>query len=132
VKKPNRLLKLAVIVTSVLLVGQFIAYRAGAFQWLMVPRPEPAESEKVEVPKETPSESTPPTMIGGSKSLWGPSVPLPKVTPGDPPTPKAEQPPPESPKQKPTIMPGSKSPGVLFPPNNNAPGSVSRQPHITD
>ncbi len=49
-KQPNFLLKLATVVSSILLVGGFVCYRAGAFDWLMG------------------ASNNRPTIMGGSKS----------------------------------------------------------------
>ncbi len=61
-KKPNALLKLAAVVSSVLLVGGLVSYRAGAFNWPMETNSPPADSESSPTPEEPD-----PTFISGSK-----------------------------------------------------------------
>src|SRR5262249_56218896 len=43
-KQPNRLLKVATIASSVLLLSGFVSYRAGAFHWLMRSSAPPADA----------------------------------------------------------------------------------------
>ena len=98
-KQPPILLKVAVLVSSLLLVGGFVSYRAGALDWLTKPSGmQPTDK-----------------FIGGSKSkvLMVPTAP----NNPDAPSPAAEQP-------LPTYMSGSKSliaPGILTGPTSTPP-----------
>src|SRR5262245_47314458 len=116
VKQPKAVLKLAAVLSCVLLVSGFVAYRAGAFNQLMEPGTQPADlvsdtaveekrSEDITPPTRassewrynfTPtrpsivSEDTPSTIIHGPKSapVFGP---LEGLTPA--PKPQAARPP---------------------------------------
>lgn len=115
--KTNFLLRAAVVASSVVLVGSFVCYRAGAFQWVkeklapeLVVRPAPAEEPvTVEMPpgffsgsksggifiptatvpvEPAPQQTAPaPTIIGGSKSAIFPLFPVP-TPPGEGPDPQ--------------------------------------------
>ena len=116
-KKAHFLLKPVVIVTSVLLVGLFVAYRAGAFPWLVVARPERDDPKNLQLVKESPLQSKRPTVMSGTKAMT-PENFITGSTPSDPPPAKAEQPPPESPgdirsRRYEPILGGSKSAPVF-------------------
>ncbi len=59
-KPRSALVKLAAVASSLLLVGGFISYRAGAFDALLKPSPQPAEPESTPV--------SDPTIMYSSKS----------------------------------------------------------------
>ena len=69
-KRPSLLLKVAVVVSSLLLGVGFVGYRAGAFHWLTQPATPPADSQNNPTPAEKPSDDTPPTLIYGTKSSY--------------------------------------------------------------
>jgi hypothetical protein len=106
VKQPHALLKLAAVVSSVLLVGGFVSYRAGAFTGLMETGEQPAEPASSPDPEKN--------LMGGSKS---------KTISFEPPA--AQQPPPGTGPRSPTIMSGSKSiaPVIVPLPANSQPAS---------
>jgi hypothetical protein len=114
-------LKLAVIASSVLLLAGFVAYRAGAFNWLFEPAlMGSSKSAKIFLPPATtqpqPPEVTPldPTIMSSSKSI----------------APLIVQPPPASPADKPpapVILPGSKSDTIVKPPANK-PADAPQKP----
>jgi hypothetical protein len=104
-KQPNLFVKLAVIASSVLLVSGLVAYRAGAFSWLMADKPTTMGGSKSKAliepapPETQPAETTPTVdlslpIMSGSKSgiLIVPPSPTPDTKP-----------------PLPTIMPGSKA-----------------------
>ena len=96
-KQPYLALKVAAVLSAVLLSGGFIGYRGGAFNWLVKPAPEkmlgssklkvlsfeaapdvppaetvstPSSEEPAAAPNQQPPEATPrPTLIPGSKSI---------------------------------------------------------------
>ncbi len=107
-KSPNSLLKVATVVSSVLLVGGFVSYRAGAFDWLTGTGARPANSES--------SPALDPSLLSGSKSDLIFREPA-----------NSQQPPPAA-QPAPAIMSGSKSlapaifpPAQPDPPNAQAP-----------
>jgi hypothetical protein len=63
VKKPNLFVKIAVVASSVLLVGALVAYRAGAFAWLGGSH---GQAETVTSPGSAPTD---PAFISSSKSI---------------------------------------------------------------
>ena len=95
-RPPNLLIRLAAVASSLLLVGGFVAYRAGAFSRTNTPIDTglSGETSPSPPPKDT-------TMMGGSKSM---NVFIPDF----------KQPPMGS--NPPTIMSGSKSLAPLVPP----------------
>ena len=122
-KQPNSLVKLAAVVSSVLLVSAFICYRAGAFHWLMA-APAPAASGN------NPADPND-IMFSGSKSM----EPLFVIPTAD--VPAA---PPSSAQPAPTILPGSKR-GEIFtpadtpgaqPPSPASPAAPPQQPSSQD
>lgn len=106
-KKPNVILKLAVIASSVVLIAGFVAYRAGAFNWS-----KPASTQPVDpAAKDSGSWLEIPTVMSGSKSTFTPSTmpPIEKVRPST-----------DSPS---AIMGSSKSLAPLIPASSSKPGS---------
>lgn len=95
-------LQVAAAVSAVLLVGLFVAYRAGAFDRPTAPPVEPQAGETPNSPEGQP----PASYLSGSKSTF--VFPAGQVAP--PPEPVLTQIPPGS---KPTFMGGSKSITVL-------------------
>ena len=90
-KQPNLLLKLAVVASSLLLVGGLVSYRAGVFGRFGGAVSRPADAASPTTPEEG-------AFFGGSKSaeiFHQPTTPA--------------QPPPGTTKPAPTIMGGSKS-----------------------
>jgi hypothetical protein len=140
VKKPNPLLKVVVVASSVLLAGGFVGYRAGAFDWLRAADEGPVNSESgsagepvflpgskvMGLSQEPAAWQAWPTIMGGSKYK------APLVNPLAPDTSApAQQPPPPAAPPASMIMSGSKSfvplveptaPGTAVPP----PVSVSQ------
>jgi hypothetical protein len=115
VQKPNILLKLAAVVSAVLLVGGFVGYSAGAFGWLLGNTREKymggSKSKAIYIPDSPKQPSSgdaqvDPTLIYSSKSgrIFLPANP--------------QQPPSGTPKKEPTFMGGSKSISItpLIPP----------------
>jgi hypothetical protein len=126
VKQPNSLLKLATVVSSVLLAGGFVAYRVGAFNSLMGTSASPADSESSPtstVGDESTGEHPAPTILPGSKSFV---ISSPTLVQDDTP---ADAKPPATTKPVRIIMSGSKS---IFIPSPNAPDTrppaTSQQP----
>src|SRR5262249_18460261 len=117
-------LKVAVVLSAIILVGGLVAYRAGAFDGLIRPvmmgssksgpafhadqlspsAAQPANSSQVQLPG---------YMMSGSKSI-APLIPGPPSTP-------SQQTDADKAKSTPTIMPSSKSGGVLVPPGPASP-----------
>src|SRR5436309_1647416 len=89
-KQPHFLLRMAAVVTSVLLAGGFVAYRAGAIPWLSGKRERPATSESKPIPAEKMFSSTKSGVIS-------------------PPGLVDDSPPPAPTQSPPIIMSGSKS-----------------------
>lgn len=87
-RQPHPLLRLAAVASSILLLGAFVSYRAGAVNWFtgtaagpeQSAAPEPPTPVKPETP---PGGEKPPTLLPGSKSI-APLIP--------PPAPPAQQP----------------------------------------
>jgi hypothetical protein len=109
VKQPPFLLKLAAVVSSLLLAGGFISYRAGAFPWLTAPRERPAQAQ--DGPTDT---DAPEAMFGSSKVDRIAILRVP-----------AAQPPSGTAPATPAIMYSSKS-GPAFVPSS--PGKPGTQP----
>jgi hypothetical protein len=145
-KLSGSLLKSAVVVSSVLLVGGFIAYRAGAFNRLMAPTPQPVESSGDPIGDDyllsgsksdriilVPATTQQPAgdkaqldaaLMGGSKTI---SI-GPLVTPPSGSTPGAQS---TSTKEStPTLMGGSKYAPIVIPPppNKSSPQPPSNSP----
>jgi hypothetical protein len=107
VKKPHVLLKLAAVVSAVLLVGGFVAYSAGAFSWILGNDPRPHQmggSKRKEIftpdtaPQSPSGEPNPAaTLMGGSKSISVSPLVLPPVQV----TPTTEAPPSSTPAKSP-------------------------------
>jgi hypothetical protein len=112
VKKPNRLLKLAAVLSSLLLAAGFVSYRAGAFSWLQKPSTPPPPAEPQNIP------FTLDNMFYSSKS-----GPIFVPANGEQQTPTVTQ------ELSPSLMPGSKS--ILIVPPTAPSGSTtpaSQQP----
>jgi hypothetical protein len=126
-KQPNTFVRLAAVVNSLLLVGGFVSYRAGAFDSLLRFGAKAADSESSPKPEETPPEQsqsntlhfegridgTVDRLMSSSKSFTlGTSlfkVPEAQLPSPSQPTPTTKQP-------TPTIMSGSKAPiHLVFP-----------------
>jgi hypothetical protein len=72
VKEANALIKVATVVSSVLLLSGFVSYRAGAFNWLMgnsAPLADSGSSPTLQQPPATAEQA--PTLMPGSKSMIG-------------------------------------------------------------
>jgi hypothetical protein len=75
VKQPPLLLKLAAVASAIVLIGGFVSYRAGAFNWLAPPPVAPVEPvTPIEPPSQgylpaTEQRFAPPTLLPGSKSI---------------------------------------------------------------
>ncbi len=125
-KQPRFLLKASAVVSSLLLAGGFIAYRAGALDWIS-PQSKPAvlggsKSKVLMEPAKTDSQNASPavgdkpsdaskTVMSGSKSLFvGENPYTVGIGPYEPP----KQAPPDT-KKPPAIFYGSKSAPVLPP-----------------
>ena len=92
-KKPNSLLKLAAVVSSVLLAGGFVSYRAGAFDHFLESSAPPADSESSPT-RAGGNEATESTIMHGSKSPVYRYVVKPNTQSAQPPSPSqpSEQP----------------------------------------
>jgi hypothetical protein len=106
-QRSNTLVKMTTIVSSVFLLGAFVSYRAGAFNWLMKPSSPaavPMSVPPVETNKADATTPTPPTIMYSTKSapVFDHSK-TPQLFP--------ETPPPTASKS--TIMPGPKS-GIIL------------------
>ncbi len=99
-KQPGVLLKVAAVVSSLLLLGGFVCYRAGAFTWLggLGGRPQPTSSPGLEE-KEEPTPVAQPELFYGSKSG--------RIFPHD--AGKSLKPQPSAAQPTPTLMGGSKT-----------------------
>jgi hypothetical protein len=116
-KRPHVLLQVAAIVSSVLLAGGLISYRAGAFNRFIAPSAPPADSGSNPAAEETPPEDAAQpdlAIMSSSKSgtitftgkLSGTFSPAPSQK-----TEAPQQPAPDpEPAKPPTIMYGSKAP----------------------
>jgi hypothetical protein len=124
VKERHSLLKLAAIASSVLLVGAFVSFRAGAFQGLIgTTSTKPAETESnssadpAPAAQSTPSAVEPSRMMPGSKSMKITIVPPATSAPTTAPP---AAPPSAAPQQRIItdfdILPSSKSIAPLIPP----------------
>ena len=106
-KKPNIVVKLAVIASSVVLIAGFVSYRAGAFNWSKPASPQPAD------PAATNSDDSlvPPTIMSGTKSTFTPASvpPIQRVEPS-------------------VIMGSSKSLAPLIPSSASKPPATTQQP----
>src|SRR5260370_36850146 len=119
-KPPNSLLKLAVIASSVLLLSGFVAYRAGAFNWLFTPTiMSSSKSHQIfgapATTQEPPTEATTldPTIMYSSKSMAPLIVQPAPISSGAPPAGTTQL--------APTILPGSKSAILITPSAPKAP-----------
>lgn len=111
-KLPRAVLKVAAVGSSILLVAGFVSYRAGAFDWLAGPAPQPVEPEPAPIadatnqPADDPppavSPLTTPAILSSSKSAIIVSPPV-----GGQATGPAQSHPP--------IIGGTKSGGPIFP-----------------
>ncbi len=151
-KQPNVLLKLAVVASSVLLVGGFVSYRAGAFNRFSETSAPPTGSEpsltfdqsllsgsKSEIIFREPAASQQPPAVTGQPTptiMGGPKYKAPLIDPfaPDTPAPLQQPPPPTAPPAPaaPAIMSGSKSLAPLvIPPapiTPNSPPPSASQP----
>jgi hypothetical protein len=110
VKQPHLVVKLAALVSSTLLVGGLVAYRAGAFDWLTGRRAPAPTSETSSTRHEGQSEKTTQpalTIIPSTKS--GYREPVIDELLGVQPSGTAQQPASDSKQPAPTMLPGSKS-----------------------
>jgi hypothetical protein len=111
-------LKGAAVVSALVLVGSFVAYRAGAFELFSKPELQP-EVQPVAAPQE--SAPTPPqsTFLPGSKSINLTGTTIGGLTPAGTFVPDLDVPirtepaPPPPPAKPPTFMGGSKSAPVI-------------------
>jgi hypothetical protein len=143
-KQPNALLKLAAVVSSLVLFGGFVSYRAGAFNGLMGSSAQQAEPAALQPSPPAPTQPAP-TIMSSSKSIIlgdnvydvqigpydqptaPPSAPsqqagalrppdrLPGPAPSAPPTAISQQVPPATKQAAPTIFPGTKSATIFAP-----------------
>jgi hypothetical protein len=112
-KKPNIILRLAAIASSVVLIAGFVAYRAGAFN-----RSKPADAQSVEPVPASSDNSTPSlTIMSGTKYSF-PASDMPSVEKVSP-----------SKDGTPFIMGSTKSLAPLVPPSSGK--SSSRTPAQT-
>jgi hypothetical protein len=110
-KRPHYLVKVAVVLNSILLVGGCVGYQSGAFNWLSGSAAPSTESTAKPAPNESEPEAASPAkqiFISGSKSKFTPVIDLSGAEPAQTPaTPK--QPPtdfiPETPTASPPINP---------------------------
>ncbi len=118
-KQKKALLKVAVILSSAVLVAGFVAYRAGAFNEWLAPRPAGSIENETPGPNREAAEEeqlVPPIIMSGSKSSFPPSA----LTPATPQTSGGS-----------TIIGGSKSIAPLIPaspPTQPQTGSQPNQP----
>jgi hypothetical protein len=124
-KQPHLFVKIAVVISSVLLLAGCVAYRAGAFDWLTGSGPPRADSETKRTGDEKPPETTTPTatetpltIMSSSKSivLSGPTGPS---TPATQPPTVAKEPAADAGKE--LIFAGSKS-DIVFRPSREKSG----------
>jgi hypothetical protein len=111
-KQPHFLFRMVALVSSVLLVSGFVSYRAGAFDWLKGTGSETADSGEGPNLGENParSERPKPKLLPDSKVIIMSESPVP--FPDEWSVPASQPAPPDSRKQAPTIMGGTKSPGL--------------------
>jgi hypothetical protein len=147
-RQPHFLLKIAAVTSSVLLVGGFIAYRAGAFDRLMgsrtadpamggskskvlITEPKPAdtaEKQPTVSPVQMSEEEKRRMLMYSSKSIiLSDSV---HRTPTDSVPNTTQQPPPDTKPASPTILPGSKAAPLISPPSVPMP-SPAGKPDLT-
>lgn len=114
-KQPHPLLKIAAVASSVLLVGGFVSYRAGAINWLVETNPAPANSDSqsddilVSVPEG--SSGSLRFMVGSKSDAGLIRLPPQSQTPAAQPQPPSA----ETTPSKPTLLPGSKSAAIVVP-----------------
>lgn len=128
-KRPHYLLRVAALVSSVLLVGGFVSYSAGAFDWLTQTSPVQADSGRNLLPdpegKVRDGTTQPaPTMMSGTKS-FSPTRRIQGITPAKVPASDLDipiagnspvfEPPPSSAAAKPLAPSQSPPPGVKKP-----------------
>src|SRR5262249_52073285 len=98
-RQPSSLLRLGAVVSSLLLAGGFVSYRAGAFDSLMRSNAEPAANESAEAENTETSDQHPIYLIDGtskSAAIFRGSLPT-------------QQPQPGTSQRQPTVMSSSKS-----------------------
>jgi hypothetical protein len=120
VKHANVVLKLAAVASSIVLVGGFVSYRAGALNWLVAyEAPTRVEDKSPADPPQADGTSTNPVIMSGSKSgiYIVPASPAAKDGPAAAPA-----------APPPTIMPGSKSVAPLIPPKSSPPANSPQSP----
>src|SRR5262245_36528053 len=103
-RQANMILKLAAVGSAIVLVGGFVAYRAGAFDRLRTPTESSPLTEEVPGPNLAPQTEESPTIMVGSKSA--PVFTQPQSAPPSTTT--------QPPKQ--VFLGGSKSLAPLIPP----------------
>jgi hypothetical protein len=109
---PKSLLKMATVASSVLLLGAFVSYRAGAFNRLVETSAPPADSGTRPSAEEKLSDGAPqpdPTIMSSSKSMIIHVPPSFNTRVAKPPD-TAQQSPPKTTERERTLMPGSKAP----------------------
>jgi hypothetical protein len=67
VKQPNVVIKVAVVACSLLLLGGFVSYRAGAFDRVVRPSAQPSEPAAPQQPPPATTQAAP-TIMEGSKT----------------------------------------------------------------
>jgi hypothetical protein len=99
-ERPNALLKVMALISSVLLLGAFVSFRAGAFNWLTRPGGRPIDSDECVTSDESQSDDS---LLSGSKSGYLP--------PSERSGPHAQRPRTSAPsaQEDSTLLPGSKS-----------------------
>jgi hypothetical protein len=116
VKEPNLLIKTAAVVSSLLLVGGFVSYRAGAFNGLVGRSAQPTEPA---VFQQTPPATTEaaPTMMSSSKSiiLGTNHYTVPNAPPATEPAGTPPQAPPATTQPGPTVIIGGTKSAAVFP-----------------
>jgi hypothetical protein len=130
----NSLLKLATVVSSVLLLSGFVCYRAGAFHWLIGASARPADSVSSPTVGQSPAApgEAAGTIMPGSKSMVisdfsSFAVPVPSSGPEAQPAVPSQQPV-APPAPAPVILPGSKDMvPLIVPPSSIAPGCPTQQ-----
>lgn len=114
-KQLHPFLKLAAVVSSVLLVSGLVSYRAGAFNWLVEASAAPAATESsvndilVSLPEESSGSLL--FMVGSKSDAGLIRLPPQQKTPAAQPQPPS----PETTPAKPTFLPGSKSAAIVVP-----------------
>jgi hypothetical protein len=122
-KRPNLLIRLGVLASSIILLAGFIGYRAGAFDRFVTKSAAPAAAPETPVDAATPD----PTMMSGSKYIVLPAAPAnggtpTTIMPGSKsvtpliPLAKPDGQAAPAPQSGPTVLPGSKSDRVFTPP----------------